>query len=74
MNWFLVLLFWNPSIQDFDVAAGWAPIPMPTYEKCEKKLEYVEQYLPAYTPDTEHVVDCIQARSQREAIAIMKDG
>jgi hypothetical protein len=72
MNWFLVLLFWNPAIQDFDVADGWAPIPMTTYQQCDLKLQYVEQYLPSATEGIEFVVGCIQTTSQQEAIAILK--
>lgn len=73
MNWFIVLLFWNPALQDFDVANGWAPIPMATRAACDKRVEYVEQYLPSEKPDIEHIVGCVFAISMANAIQIMKD-
>ena len=68
MNWYLVLLFWNPAIQDFDVADGFWPLPFASETICEMRLDYVEMYLPSYTADIEHVVDCIQANDMYEAI------
>ena len=73
MSWFLVLLFWNPGIQAFDVADGWAPLHQDSQAKCELKLEYVEQYLPRYMEGEGFTIDCIQAESLKEAIAIAKE-
>lgn len=71
--WYLVLLFMNPATQTFDVANGWAPIAMETSTKCEMRAGYVLQYLPRYTNDMQFIVDCIQASSMEEAIAIAKE-
>ncbi len=73
MKWFLALLFWNPAIQTYDVADGWYPIGYETYTQCEMRLDYVRMYLPVMVPDTEHVVDCIQAKDMWVAINIAKE-
>jgi len=72
MNWFLVLLFWNPMIQDYDVAYGWSPLPYATHEECATRLAYVRNYLPNIYADIEHMVDCVRAQSQEEAVYLLK--
>lgn len=67
MSWFLVLLFWNPAIQEYDVADGWYPLPYIDQSVCEERLEYIENYLSGQI-----LVDCIQANNVKEAIATMK--
>ncbi len=69
MSWFLVLLFWNPAVQEYVVADGWHPLPYATYEVCEERLDFTKRYLPK-GPD--NVVDCIQAKDEQTAIAIAK--
>lgn len=73
MNWFLVLLFWNPAIQAFDVSDGWYPMPYATETICDMKLDYVKMYLPSYTADIEHEISCVQAPSMKAAIATAKE-
>jgi len=73
MSWFLVLLFWNPAVQDFEVADGWAPLPQPTYAQCDLRMQYVQQYLPSYTENLEYMVDCIKAKNPQAAIDILKE-
>lgn len=73
MNWFLVLLFWNPAAQDYQIANGWAPMPMASYERCEERMDYVQRYLPDYTAGAKNVVDCILATDQHAATTKMKD-
>lgn len=73
MSWFLVLLFWNPAIQNFDVADGWYPLEYTTEIICEMKEDYLRMYLSSITPDNEKVmIDCIQAFDVEEAIATAK--
>lgn len=69
MSWFLVLLFWNPAVLEYQVADGWSPLPFATVERCELRLEYVEQYLP---DSADNVIDCIQAKDEQTAISILK--
>ncbi len=74
MNVFwLVLLFWNPAIQNYDVADGWYPIPYETSSQCKMRLDFVKMYLPVKVPDNEFVIDCIQATSMEAAIAEAKE-
>jgi len=72
MKWFLVLLFWNPAVQDFQVAYGWSPRPYESHMICDMRLAYIEQYLPNIAADTEHMVGCVQAQSQEEAVYLLK--
>ncbi len=72
MTWFLVLLFWNPALQTYDVADGWYPLPYATYALCERRQEFVEQYLPSHRTG-EAIVDCILAGSLEDAIAEAKE-
>lgn len=72
--WFLVLLFWNPVIQSYDVADGWYPMPYATETICEIKLDFVKMYLPQYTPDMEHVVECVEATGMNDAIEKVQGG
>ena len=72
MKFFLVLLFWNPAIQDFDVANGWAPIPFETMAICQTRMEYVEQYLPNYAADIEYIVDCAEAYTMDDAVSTVR--
>ncbi len=72
MSWFLVLLFWNPVIQEYAVADGWYPIPYDTAKICEERLGFVNRYLPAEIPDNETVIDCIYAVDMWTAIEIAK--
>ena len=73
MKWFIVLLFWNPSIGDYQVNEGWSPIPLTSEAQCWKRAEYVEQYLPG-APGGLHIVDCIEAWNPSDAILIAKAG
>jgi len=73
MSWFLVLLFWNPAIQDYQVADGWAALSMPSFERCENRMDYVKKYLPSFAPDNEHLVGCVFAENVEAATAIMKE-
>ncbi len=70
MSWFLVLLFWNPLFQSYQASEGWAPTGSPTFERCEDRMEYAEQYLPNYAADVEYTIECIQAPDIHSAIAI----
>ncbi len=74
MNWFLVLLFWSPVLQDFHVADGWSPLPMKSLERCEERLEYIDRYLPNVAADIEHMTGCIRASSLEAAIVILRTG
>lgn len=71
MNWFLVLLFWNPAIQEYVIADGWHPLPYATYALCNDRELFIEQYLPSKQNGTS-LVDCIQAKDEATAIAIAK--
>lgn len=73
MNWFLVLLFWNPVAQDYQIANGWAPLPMASYERCEERLAFAKRYLPDYVEDTKNKIWCIPATSKWEAMVIAKE-
>lgn len=73
MSWFLVLLFWNPAIQEFDVKDGWYPMPYATETICDMKADFIRMYVPNAAPDTEVTIDCIQAPDWQTAIAKMKD-
>ena len=73
MKWFLVLLFWNPEVQDFQVADGWAPLPQPTYERCAERLAFTHRYLPDAAEGYSYLVDCIWTTSQDEAIKKLKE-
>lgn len=74
MNWFLVLLFWNPAVQSYDVADGWYPIPYATEVICDMKRDYVSMYLPALgTAEKPHMVGCVPATDMWSAIAKAKD-
>ena len=74
MNWFLVLLFWNPAVQDFQIADGWSPISMETQAICEPRLEYVEMYLPNAAADIEHMTGCVWASSMEAAAVVLRTG
>jgi len=73
MKWFLVLLFWNPEVQDFQVRDGWSPWPYDTYQVCARRMEYAQNYLPSYQEGSNHLVDCVQAEDQQTAIEIAKE-
>lgn len=71
--WFLVLLFWNPTLQIYDVSDGWYPIPYMTETICEMKRDYVKMYIPNYSAGMKHVVECIPAPDMWTAIATAKE-
>jgi len=72
MKWFLVLLFWNPEVQEFQTRDGWHPYPYPTYEVCALRRDYAQNYLPSFQEGSNHIVDCIQADDEQTAIDIAK--
>ena len=72
MKWFLVLLFWNPAAEDFQVADGWAPIPQTNYTICDDRRAYATRYLPGYVDGIEHIVECVMADNMQDAVAIAK--
>ena len=74
MYWFLTVLFWNPAIQGFDLADGWAPLPMPSYEVCQRMKTESNMYLPAAVGDVEYLLDCVEARTKGEAAIILING
>lgn len=71
MKWFLVLLFWNPAMQEFGVADGWWPIDTGSLATCEIMEAKTEMYVQSVVGDHEFVVDCVKATSMEEAAAIM---
>jgi len=72
MNWFLVLLFWNPAIQDFAVADGWAPLQQPNKAICEERLLFAQDYLPMVVGDVKHRTACVMADNRWEAARKVK--
>lgn len=74
MSWFLVLLFWNPAIQNFDVADGWYPMEYPTETVCEMREDFLRLYLDDVILDTDKwIVDCIQAEDMWFAVEELKE-
>jgi len=73
MSWFIILLFWNPVIQDYELPSNWVASPMTSHARCDHRLQYIEQYLPSTSPDDEFLVGCVQANSLEAAVAILKE-
>lgn len=69
MSWFLVLLFWNPQIEEYVGFDRWPPKPYATYAMCDKVLQYVDRYL---LDDAFTVSDCIQSKDAQTAILTLK--
>ncbi len=72
MNFFLVLMFWNPSLQTFQPPDGWAPTGSQLLSVCEERMEYAEMYLPNYAAEVEWTMSCVKALDIESAIAIAK--
>ena len=68
-SWWLVLLFWNPTIEAYDVANGWSPLPMPSQEFCQGKLEFAQANIHRYVVDPNFTINCVEAEDQQEAVA-----
>ncbi len=68
MSWFLVLLFWNPWMQEWQ-PLDWQAIPHASYESCDQRLQYIEQYM---LESEGSLADCIQAKDAETAINILK--
>lgn len=68
MSWFIVLLFWNPTLQIHDVREGWGPMPYPTQEICEIRRDFTKEHTPSFVDPTRNIVECVQANSAKDAV------
>lgn len=72
MNWWMVILFWNPTLQIHDVRDGWGPMPYLTQEICEIRRDFTKEHTTNFMDPTLNIVECVQADNAKDAVDYLK--